>query len=310
MVQKYHFFKTFMMNTLPNFLIVGASKSGTSSLYHYLKQHPEIYLSEKQKEGRYFSQMKDIFNGPGDKNIENTVTQDLDSYTTLFEGYKNELAIGDISPEYLYFYENAIPLIKKNLGEKVKIIIILRNPVDRAFSGYTHFKRDQRENLNFEEALLKENERKEKKWIWAWQYKNSGFYFEQVKAFLGNFENVRVIIYEDFKTNEQKVLNEICKFLGVQAGFQFDTSYKYNVSGDPKNAVLYKLETSRELVNFIKKFIPRKLVSEMKKRWTGEKQMIKLEMDPKTRLELIDFFREDILKLQKLLNRDLSHWLK
>jgi hypothetical protein len=298
------------MNILPNFLIVGASKSGTSSIYHYLKQHPEIYLSEKQKEGRYFSQMTGNFKGPGDKNIDATITRDLKSYTALFDGYSNQKAIGDISPEYLYFYKSAIPLIRETIGEEVKIIIVLRNPVDRAFSGYTHFKRDGRETLSFEEGLSKEKERMGKNWIWAWQYKNSGFYFEQVKAYLDNFKNVNVIIYEDLKNNEQKILAEICDFIGVNAGFQFDTSYKYNVSGDPKNPVLYKLERSRGLINFLKKFIPRKLVYQIKKKWTGEKQMIRLEMNPDTRLELVEFFREDILKLQNLLKRDLSHWLK
>ncbi len=298
------------MKILPNFLIVGASKSGTSSLYHYLKQHPDIYLSDKQKEGRYFSQMAWCFYGPGDKNVELTVTKDLESYTALFDGYNNQKAVGDISPEYLYFHEKAIPLIKNTLGENVKIIIILRNPVDRAFSGYTHFKRDRREDLTFEEALEKEDERMAQNWIWAWQYKNSGLYFRQVKSYLDNLKNVKVIIYEDLKNNEQNILSEICDFIGVSPDFNFDTSYKYNVSGDPKNAVLYKLETSRGVVNFIKKIIPRSLVSKIKKNFTGEKQMKKTEINPQTKLRLIEFFRDDILKLQDLLQRDLSHWLK
>ena len=298
------------MKILPDFLIVGASKSGTSSIYHYLRQHPDVYLSEKQKEGRFFSQMQGCFQGPGDKNVESTVIRDLQSYEALFEGYTNQKAIGDISPEYLYFHEKAIPLIKSTLDENVKIIIILRNPVDRAFSGYTHFKRDRRENLSFEEALQNEDERKNQNWIWAWQYKNSGFYFRQVMAFLDNFKNVKVIIYEDLRDNEQSILSEICEFIGVDPGFSFDTSYKYNVSGDPKSAVLYKLETSRSLVNFVKKIIPRSWATKIKTTFTGEKQMIKTEMNPQTKRELIEFFREDILQLQDLLHRDLSHWLK
>ena len=298
------------MKILPDFLIVGASKSGTSSIYHYLRQHPDVYLSEKQKEGRFFSQMQGCFQGPGDKNVESTVIRDLQSYEALFEGYTNQKAIGDISPEYLYFHERAIPLIKSTLDENVKIIIILRNPVDRAFSGYTHFKRDRRENLSFEEALQNEDERKNQNWIWAWQYKNSGFYFRQVMAFLDNFKNVKVIIYEDLRDNEQSILSEICEFIGVDPGFSFDTSYKYNVSGDPKSAVLYKLETSRSLVNFVKKIIPRSWATKIKTTFTGEKQMIKTEMNPQTKRELIEFFREDILQLQDLLHRDLSHWLK
>lgn len=91
-----------MMKVLPNFLIVGASKSGTSSIYHYLRQHPEIFLSDIQKEGRFFSQMAGDFSGPGDKHIDSSIVRNLDDYASLFKGYNSQKAIGDISPEYLY----------------------------------------------------------------------------------------------------------------------------------------------------------------------------------------------------------------
>lgn len=297
------------MKVLPNFLIVGASKSGTSSIYHYLRQHPEIFLSGIQKEGRYFSQMTGNFDGPGDKHIDSSITRNLEDYIALFDGFTGETAVGDISPEYLYFFEKSIPLIKKTLNDDVKIIIILRSPVDRAFSGYNHYKRDKREFLTFEEALEKEEERSQNNWIWAWQYKNSGLYYRQVKSYLDNFKNVKVLLFEDFNDVPKKILREICEFIEVTPNFEFDTSYKYNVSGDPKNAVLYKLETSRGLVNFVKKLVPRSVVAKIKNSWSGEKQMVKTDMKPETRKQLIEFFRDDILKLQELLNKDLSRWL-
>jgi len=297
------------MKVLPNFLIVGASKSGTSSIYHYLSQHPDIFLSNIQKEGRYFSQMTGNFNGPGDKHIDNTIIRNVEDYISLFNGYANQKAIGDISPEYLYLYEKSIPLIKQVLTETVKIIIILRSPVDRAFSSFNHYKRDKREFLPFEEALEKEDERMANNWIWAWQYKNSGLYYQQVKAYLDNFKNVKVLLYEDFNDDPNKILREICEFIEVSPDFEFDTSYKYNVSGDPKSKVLYKLETSRGLVNFVKKFIPKKLIAKIKNNLTGEKQMVKSAMNPESRKQLIQFFREDILQLQQLLQKDLSRWL-
>lgn len=84
------------MSVLPNFLIVGASKSGTSSIYHYLKQHPEIFLSNIQKEGRYFSQMTGKYGGPGDERIDSSIIKNIKDYTALFEDYNHEKAIGDI----------------------------------------------------------------------------------------------------------------------------------------------------------------------------------------------------------------------
>lgn len=295
---------------LPNFLVLGASKSGTTSLYHYLKQHPDIFLSDMQKEGRYFSQMSGCFNGPGDDNVEKTITKDQLSYHKLFEGYQKEKAIGDISPEYLFFHKKAIPLIKSTLGEGVRIVIILRSPVERAYSAYMHFKRDEREKLTFEDALEKEGERRNNNWLWTWQYRLSGLYFEQVKDYLQHFKNTHIILHEDFKEYPDQVLHGLCGFLGVDSEYQFDTSYKYNVSGEPKNAALYKLERSRGLVTFLKKIIPHKITSILKNKLTGEKQMIKTEMNPQTREELLEFFKEDILKLQKLIQRDLSGWLR
>lgn len=297
------------MKNLPNFLIVGASKSGTSSLYHYLQQHPDIFLSEKQKEGRYFSQMSGCFHGPGDDRVERTITHTLEDYKELFSSHNNEKAVGDISPEYLYFHEQSIPLIKKDLGQDTRIIIILRSPIERAFSGYFHFKRDKRETFSFAEGMKLEGERLKMNWIWAWQYKNSGLYYEQVKAYLNGFKHVKVIVYEDFKYEGNKVLKEICRFLEVDSAFQFDTAYKYNVSGDPKNELLFKLENSRSLINFIKKLVPKSMVKKLRNKMTGEKQMLKPEMDEVTRHELISFFREDVSKLQELIGQDLSHWI-
>ncbi|WP_346862259.1 sulfotransferase [uncultured Draconibacterium sp.] len=298
------------MNSLPNFLIVGASKSGTSSLYHYLKQHPDIYLSDKQKEGRYFSQMPGNFKGPGDENITATITKDLESYKALFQTCSEEKAVGDISPEYLYFHEKSIPLIQKDLGPDVKIVLILRSPIDRAYSGYMHFKRDKRETLSFEEGMSMEEERSSEDWIWAWQYRNSGLYHKQVKAYLDKFENVKVIVFDDFENDAKAVLKELCIFLDVDASFGFNTEYKYNVSGNPKSKMLYSIESSRGLINFAKKIIPDKVVKAVRNKITGEKQMVKTEMNEATRKELIEFYRADILELQNLIQQDLSHWLK
>ncbi len=298
------------MDYLPGFLIVGASKSGTSSLYHYLNQHPEIFLSPVRKEGRYFSGMEGNYKGPGDGRIDPTLPKTLDDYKALFKGASPGMVTGDISPDYLYFYKNAVPRIKSVLGESTAILIILRSPAERAFSAYTHFKRDGREPLSFEAALEKEEERMKNNWLWAWQYRNSGLYYDQVKAYVDHFRKVKVILFEDFRDRPREVLSDICRFIGVDPDFRFDTSYKYNVSGTPRNPLMYKLETSRRLVRLIKRVVPRKLVRKMKKQWTGEKQMVKSGMLPGTRKQLNAFFEADIKKLEGLLRKDLSHWLK
>ena len=115
---------------LPNFLIVGAAKSGTTSLYRYLQQHPDIFMSQK-KEPKFFSSqfLKFPFVGPGDQNMELSICKTFDKYESLFKYADNIKAVGEASADNLYYYTHAIPLIKKYLGN-VKILIILRNPID------------------------------------------------------------------------------------------------------------------------------------------------------------------------------------
>ena len=113
-----------MENHLPNFLILGAVKSGTTSLFYYLNQHPDIFIPPR-KEGRFFSQMPGNFEGPG-ADYQNDVIQTIGDYRKLYSGTENVTARGDISNDYLFYYQRSIENIKIYLGEGVKIIIVLR----------------------------------------------------------------------------------------------------------------------------------------------------------------------------------------
>ncbi|MBO8151777.1 MAG: sulfotransferase [Candidatus Marinimicrobia bacterium] len=134
------------MGRLADFLIVGAAKSGTTSLHYYLGQHPYIEMS-KPKELKFLSWYAGIrgFNGPGDKKCtESRVVKSYDDYLNIFSAESKDVLCGESSTDNLYFHIEVILLIKKIIGEP-KIIIILRNPVDRAFSAYTPCKRGKRE---------------------------------------------------------------------------------------------------------------------------------------------------------------------
>ncbi|MGR3310384.1 MAG: sulfotransferase family protein, partial [Candidatus Brocadiales bacterium] len=172
---------------LPNFLIVGASRSGTTSLYNYLKQHPEVYMSPV-KEPRFVigqQSTKFSYKGIGDEKSEKGVIKTIDEYKKLFENVRDEKAIGEASVINLYFYEDAIKLIKKYLGD-AKIIIILRNPVERAFSQYLRLRREYRESLSFEDGLKMEEKRLKDGWLPGWHYTRRGFYYNSVKAYMEN----------------------------------------------------------------------------------------------------------------------------
>ena len=300
---------------LPNFLIVGAAKAGTTSLYYYLREHPEIYMSPI-KEPKFITSnfLKFPFKGIGDDLVEKNIIKNFESYQKLFLGVKNEKAIGEASADNLYYYKKSINYIKKILGE-VKIIIILRNPIDRAFSAYSHLMRDNREFLTFEDALKQEENRKKKNWEFIWYYKDVGFYYNQVKAYLENFSEVKVYLYDDLKKDPLSLVQDIYRFLEVDDSFiPKSIGERFNVSGVPKNKFLHEFLTKPNPVkSAIKPLVKLILPKETRQRLLNkllQKNLKKPEMKPETREYLKGLYREDILKLQDLIKKDLSHWLK
>ncbi|RMF05764.1 sulfotransferase, partial [Candidatus Woesearchaeota archaeon] len=226
-----------MSSKLPNFIVVGAQKSGTTSIYNYLRQHPEVYLPDR-KECWFLSEAKPG-KIPGDV-TEKDMVRTIEQYRKLFSKVKNEKAIGEVSPDYLFYHKNTIKNIKKYFPkpEKVKIIIILRNPVDRAYSAYYHLRREGREKLPFEDAIKKEKERIKKGAGLGWRYTQMGFYYEQVKDFIENFPETRVYLFEDFKKDPAGIMKDILKFIGVNPDFEIDYSVKYNISGEVRSRAL------------------------------------------------------------------------
>lgn len=305
---------------LPNFLIVGAAKSGTTSLYHYLNQHPDIYIHPR-KEAKFLSQMGDEgFNGPGDEMVKMSVTNTFEQYTQLFQDVTDEFAVGDVSPEYLYYYENTIRNIKKYLGDDVKIIIILRNPADKVWSQYFHLVRGGRESLGFEEALGQEQNRIREGWEWTWHYTRSSCYFDQVKAFKNEFgDNVFIRLHDDLQSDPLFLVKDIFRFLGVDKAFTPDVSRIWNTTKPyQKNGLLRFLRSNKSLfITQVRKSVVAILGKERTERlvnyalnnkYISDLNIKKADYNEKTRKELTVFFRDDIIKLQNLLERDLTGW--
>lgn len=232
----------------------------------------------------------------------------------LFQDAGNERIVGEASADYLYFYEIVIPLIGE-MNPGAKILILLRNPVDRAFSAYRHMLRDERETLSFEEALDREPERMSANHEFIWYYKDVGFYEPQVSAYIAAFgePNVKVCLQDDLDENPEEVLQDIFRFLGVDENFAPDFDRRLNVSSIPKSESFESFLTDNE--HPVKKILRPVLLSTIGKENTESlvnyfKRRNKLVMKPKTRKLLTETYREDILKLEKLINRDLSGWLR
>ena len=149
-----------MKKNLPNFLIVGAAKCGTSSLHNYLNQHPNIFMPSFNEEGKNVKEPQFL--------VKNKVKNRLhfgvwtwEEYQSLFKQAKQQRAIGESSVFYLFYYQDAINEIKNRLGNDVKIIIMLRNPIDRAYSAFQHVSRGLKEQQTFEYSLETEKGRLE-----------------------------------------------------------------------------------------------------------------------------------------------------
>ena len=297
-----------MKENLPNFLIVGAAKSGTSSLHNYLNQHPEIFMPS-YKDGVNVKEPQFL--------IKNKVKDRLhfgiwgwQEYKALFDDATKFKAIGESSVFYLYYYKEAIKNIKFRLGDNVKIIILLRNPIDRAYSAFQHVSRGLKENLSFEEALqIEENRLKlEPSLTPMVMYKDMGLYYEMVKAYTEAFKFVQVILYEDFVDKTDDVLKSVFRFLDIDKSVLVNSSKKYNVGGKRWKSNWLKNIFQKD--NFIKKLVPKNIRSRVREKSVNLSTNKVAPMNKHTKESLKIFFKEDISNLSKLLGEDLNSWIR
>lgn len=293
---------------LPNFICGGAPKSGTTTLYDILKEHPEIYLSSF-KEPLFFN---------SDENFSKGVNWYLSTY---FDKHENESIIGDFTPSYLCS-SIAAKRIFESLGSEVKFLFILRNPIDRAYSHYWHNKRDQIEHLDFGEALLNEEQRmsqfSNENDLINWRkfgYVFQGKYFELVQHYISIFgkKNIKILVFEDTFENLETSLVEICNFLQIDPTFKFDLAKKSNTSSVARSKALKRLIKKKTVFKKILKFLFPSAIARKKLRNLIQTANNKSEDYRKLTKEERAFFYEkyfkkDTDKIEKLLERNLDIW--
>lgn len=306
---------------LPDFILVGAAKSATTSLYYYLRQCEKIYLPEI-KEPWFFSFRNNApklaqLNYPDGINVRGVHVFDEREYFSLFEQAKPGQIIGEASTSYLYLAETSIANMKEVYGkahEHVKIIMILRNPVERAWSHYMMHVRDGIAEYDFLKAITNKvlEERIQKGWTIAYDYIGQGMYSKRVESYLRAFKNVKVILFDEIEVAPGKVTQETLAFLGVGTdGLQLDTSTRYNKSGvakaGVKGVVAKLLYTDNPFKRAIKWMVPKPMRIRVKHSLSSSLLEGKAMPDA-VRLKLLQIYREDIDKLEQLIERDLSSW--
>ncbi len=290
---------------LPGFLCVGAAKSGTTSLHEILSAHPDIYLPER-KEIHFF------------ENDEN-YSKGLKWYEQYFLAYKNEKITGEITADYM-FYDYVPKRIATALGNQVKLIYMLRDPVDRAYSEYLFNVRRGFFKGSFLQAI--EHEKK----FDPTQFQNRYFTHIYRSMYAGHISNMFnefneranhhfIIFEEDFKKNKEATFTNLFQFLDVPYhALQFDQVYK--------PAYVPRFQSLQQLVfkpNRLRKFVRRLLPSYKFRRKIKDqllpainKSSVAVEkLDPVIKQELVKkYFYDDIQKTQDLIQRDLSIWLR
>ena len=302
---------------LPDFIIVGAQKSATTSIYKNLINNPNIYMPEI-KEINFFAYDDndielDVYKKYNLGNHFKIVTNES-TYFNLFNITDcKDMIIGESSVNYLYRYIHTINKIKKYYGEnsrKLKIIICLRNPIDRAFSSWLMNIRDGLESMDFNKAidLLLKNENLNR--LETLNYLKFGLYYKSVLEYIENFDNVHILLYDDILHDFPSEINKIFEFLNVRIMSKKNIpNLRYNVSGIPRVKFLHHIMSSDfYFKKYLKQFLPKKYIIFIRNILNINYKKPKINNNAKDKL--INYYKNDLRNLGPLIHRDLSSWTK
>jgi hypothetical protein len=290
---------------LPNFIIIGAAKAGTTALYHYLREHPQTFLSPL-KETNYFAYGLDdrgqfLYGVPG---VHQFPIKTLPEYERLFADSGNAAAIGEASPIYLECPQAAGRIRAVLPG--AKIICSLRHPVDRAYSDYQMYLRSRNRPLDPATHLTTTA---------AWTQPDShwmeiGRYYEQLCRYYDAFPRSQIytFLFDDFTRDALGVTRDIYRFLGVDPAFTPDMTTPHNLGGMPKSRVMERLFTNSSLKSVLEPLVPAAVAN-----WARRLRTRNLTKAPKLpsalKKELTRHFKDDIVRTSQLIGRNLDHWL-
>jgi len=283
------------MEKWPNFFIVGAPKAGTTSIYEYLKNHPQIFMSPI-KEPNYFSINILTQNDPLNP------IRNKKKYLELFKDMKNEKIVGEASPYYLSDYD--APKSIHDISPAAKILISLRDPVEREFS---HFLMHQGYGLtirNFHEQLKIETENYQTSTEYVTL--KHGMYYENVKRYVDIFGNnqVKIIIFEEFIKNPKEGIEEILRFLDLDPKSAIFKNKIHNPYKIVRGPIAQRVIESKKLSKLAKSLMSESTRVSLKEKFFLKRQK-KPELESKDKANLIKFYQEDVKKLESVLGRKL-----
>jgi Sulfotransferase family len=291
--------------TLPNFIVIGAAKAGTTSLYWYLAEHPAVFMIPA-KETNFFAYGVDE-NGRllyGDPEVHKFPVRTLQDYEKLFDQAGSAQAVGEASPIYLECPQAAARI--HATIPTARIIACLRQPVERAYSDYLMELRHRGRRFDAAHDLKAGS---------SWARQNSrwmqiGRYGEQLARYYALFpqEQIHVFLFDDLQRNPLGVMQDVYRFLGVDPSFVPNVETPHNTGGLPTSRLLERVLTSKLVNQRIKPLVPSGAVN-----WARRLRSRSLRRPPALpadlRAQLTSYFREDVLRTSALIGRSLDHWL-
>jgi len=311
----------------PNFFIVGAPKAATTFLYESLQQHPQVYMSPLKEPNYFASEMRpELFPAEARARVARQM-QELEAYLRgdmrekrfggfvtswedylkLFRNVSDQVAIGEASPSYLWSRTAAQNIVSRL--PHARIIINLRNPIERAYSHYLHQVTEGLTNQTFREAIEATLRAGPERFAIERTLLEFGQYCGQIKRYQKEFprEQIHISLYEDLARAPAALMESLLTFLGVDPDIRFDAARRHLEPRIPKlNGVAYVLKRSR-LWPHLRKLLPQPLGPRLRSALLRSRRS--LVMSPADRAFLNEYYRNEIGDLSALLGRDLSSWL-
>lgn len=292
---------------LPDLLVIGAGKSGTTSLHDYLGQHPDVFMSPVKETNFFASEGRRAMRyGPW------PVTT-LEAYGAVFAAAGDRRIAGEASP--LYLYTPDAPARVHALIPDVRLVAVLRDPAERAWSSYLFHRARGTEARSFEEVVRDEARGDVREtWPFAYPCVAGGLYHRHLTPWLARFgrERIAIHLYDDLRADPVGVTASIFAFVGVDDGFVPDTSVRHNAGGVARSRLVRIALKPRRASAAVKGRLPGTLAD----RVTAASVALHRRnlapappLDPEMRARLIEGYRPDVLRLQEVIGRDLTGWL-
>jgi len=279
---------------LPNFLVLGAAKSGTTALHRYLEAHPDIFVCPRKDTNFLAWEPGADAPADGESIPPEFPVREIEAYEALFAGAEGRKAVGEISTYYLE--SPRAPGRIRALLPGARLVAMLRDPVDRAYSGYVMRFRMGRETRAVADALHPDS-----------HYVRTGRYATFLERFRACFpaEQMHVMAFEEFRSDPQRRFAELLDFLGVDAAVRVDLSTRHNVGGLPRSRLLHRLYTNAAIRGAVLPLLPaalRRLGTRLRNRNMAPAP----PLPPAVRARLREHYRDEVARLDALLGRDFG----